>query len=383
MKNLFKFQLLFPLAVFLLLTACSSTAQKETKGNTFYTITGKVQEVAENRQVILRTFDPVTQAKTALDTTEVTENGTYELSFDFAEPDLFQINFCGKQNVVLVIDKGQDNIELNVEGKRKGRVEIKGSEDAQKLQGYEAFRQESYTRMVKPTYDAMRAASKEENQAKEVEAVEAYAKASDDSRKELIDYTVKNIGTSVALYGTVLRWTGDDEVEKLEKLVKDFKAKRPNLKMTKVMEDKVNRFKKVAIGAPAPAFNLPDTSGQLLPLSEIKGTYTLLDFWASWCSPCLLQVPDLKQAYGTYHDKGFEIIGISVDSKKERWTKAIDKYEMNWKHVSDLKGWGAEVANNYNVTFIPFNMLIDGEGRIIAKNLHSKELQNKLAELLD
>jgi len=153
------------------------------------------------------------------------------------------------------------------------------------------------------------------------------------------------------------------------------------LKMTKIMEDKVERFKKVAIGATAPAISLPDANGTMKTLDDLKGKYTLLDFWASWCSPCLLQVPDLKEAYDKYHEKGFEIIGVSVDSKGDRWKRSIEKYEMNWPHISDLKGWKSEAAAEYNVTFIPFNMLIAEDGKILAKNLHSKALQGKLEEL--
>ena len=118
-------------------------------------------------------------------------------------------------------------------------------------------------------------------------------------------------------------------------------------------------------------------------LNELLGKYTLIDFWASWCSPCLLQVPDLKEAYNNYHEKGFEIIGISVDSKEKRWKSAIRKYDMNWPHLSDLKGWKSKASEDYNVTFIPFNMLLDENGKIIAKNLHSNELQDKLNELLE
>ena len=374
---------LFFFALLIFCMACGLTTENVSTADAPYSIKGKVQETGENPQIIFTTFNPITQKKIPLDTAMIKEDNTYQLTFNFSEPDLFQVDFFGKQKVVLVIDKGQNDIELNVEGKNKGMVEIKGSEDAQKLQGYEHFRQESYNRVVKPTYDAMRAASKEEDQQKEVEAVKAYAKASEDSRKELIDYSLKNIGTSVALYGTVLRWTGDDEVEKLEQLVNNFKAQHPDLKMTQVMEEKVKRFKKVAMGALAPTFSLADTSGQIQSFAELKGTYTLLDFWASWCSPCLLQVPDLKEAYDQYHDRGFEIIGISVDSKAKRWKSAINKYDMNWQHLSDLKGWGATVANDYNVTFIPFNLLLDSEGKIIAKNLHSKELQGKLADLFE
>ncbi|RMF32556.1 MAG: TlpA family protein disulfide reductase [Bacteroidetes bacterium] len=152
--------------------------------------------------------------------------------------------------------------------------------------------------------------------------------------------------------------------------------------MTHAMQAKLERFKKVALGAPAPALTLPDTSGQEHKLHELRGTVTLLDFWASWCSPCLRQIPDLKEAYAKWHERGFEIIGISVDSKAERWKAAIRKYEMNWPQLSDVKGWASRAAAEYNVTFIPFNFLLDAEGRILAKNLHSGALDAKLAELL-
>jgi peroxiredoxin len=217
---------------------------------------------------------------------------------------------------------------------------------------------------------------------KEVAAVQAYGHASEEHRKELIDYALKNMGTSVALYGTVLRWTGDAEIENLDILVNNFKKAHPDLSMTKVMEEKLNRFKNMANGVVAPDFSLPDTAGMMVARKDFKAKYTLLDFWASWCSPCLLQVPDLKKAHDTYHEKGFDIVGISVDKDERRWKSAIQRFDMNWLHLSDLKGWKSETARDYNVTFIPFNLLIDAEGRIVGKNLHSTELQAKLKELL-
>ena len=283
---------------------------------------------------------------------------------------------------MLVIAKGQDNIQLNVEGISKGRAAIKGSADSEKLLAYDIFKAESNARLVKPTYDAMRAASKENDHEAEITAVQNYAHASEAHRVELLDFTAKEIGTSIALFGSMLRWTGDEEVDRLDKLVQDFKAVHPTLKMTKVMEEKVNRFKKIAMGVITPAIVLPDTSGNTFSLMDAKGKYTLIDFWASWCTPCLLQIPDLKEAYVEFQPKGFEILGVSVDSKGDRWKKSIVKYDMTWPQVSDLKGWGSASAAAYNVTFIPFNVLIDGEGKIIAKNLHSKALKAKLAKLL-
>ena len=139
----------------------------------------------------------------------------------------------------------------------------------------------------------------------------------------------------------------------------------------------------MAIGAVAHEIEENNRDGMVVKLSEVKAKVTLIDFWASWCGPCLRQIPDLKEAYTLFHEKGFEIFGVSVDSNGKRWMASIDQYEMTWPQVSNLKGWGSEAAASYNVTFIPFNVLLDENGVIIAKNLHSQNLQNKLAQLLD
>ncbi|MFT4761657.1 MAG: peroxiredoxin [Paraglaciecola sp.] len=345
-----------------------------------YNIIGKVDSLAAETTVFLYTFDPITQSTKELDKSSIAENGTYDLSFLFQEADLFQIRFGRAQSVLLAIDKGQQNIKLDVAGKKKGFVRIQGSPDSELLQGYEVFRSASLARLITPTYATMRDSKGDAE--KEVAAVQAYGHASEEHRKELIDYALKNMGTSVALYGTVLRWTGDAEIENLDILVNNFKKAHPDLSMTKVMEEKLNRFKNMANGVVAPDFSLPDTAGMMVARKDFKAKYTLLDFWASWCSPCLLQVPDLKKAHDTYHEKGFDIVGISVDKDERRWKSAIQRFDMNWLHLSDLKGWKSETARDYNVTFIPFNLLIDAEGRIVGKNLHSTELQAKLKELL-
>lgn len=363
---------------------CTSNAQEKALTNNLYIISGNIVNPGEEGKVILSLFDPVSQKKTVLDTAVINPDKSYQLEFEFNQPYLFRLDFPDRQYTMLAIDEGQKNIEVDAEGKRNGHLKIKGSPDSEKLLAYDKFRSESNARLIRPTYDAMRAAGEtNSNPEEEIKAVEAYVKASKEHRKELIDFTEKNIGTSIALFGTVLRWTGDEEVSRLDKLVVDFKSAHPDLDMTKTMVEKVNRYKKVAFGAKAPPISENDSNDVLVNLYEAKGKITLIDFWASWCGPCLRQVPDLKDAYNMYHEQGFEIFGVSVDSKGKKWKASIAKYEMPWPNVSNLKGWGSEAAASYNVTFIPFNVLIDEEGTIIAKNLHSKELQGKLAELLN
>ena len=129
---------------------------------------------------------------------------------------------------------------------------------------------------------------------------------------------------------------------------------------------------------------LKSPDGKEVKLSAVvaDNTYTLLDFWASWCGPCMAELPYLKGAYDGYRDKGFEIYGVSYDNNGEAWRGAIADHEMNWVHVSVLNGWDCPTQQLYGVNSIPRNYLIDSKGKIVAQNLRGEALGKKLAELL-
>lgn len=130
-------------------------------------------------------------------------------------------------------------------------------------------------------------------------------------------------------------------------------------------------------------FQLPDTNGTLQKLSNSvsKNRYVLLDFWASWCGPCRSEMPMLKSIYEKYHAQGFEIVSISLDSKKEDWLKAIKDLQINWHQWSDLKGWNSEAAKKYGVSSIPCTILIRSDGVIISRNLRGEKLANQISSL--
>ena len=148
------------------------------------------------------------------------------------------------------------------------------------------------------------------------------------------------------------------------------------------LQTNLTRMKSRMVGGEAPDFTQNDPDGNPIQLSDLRGKVVLLDFWASWCGPCRRENPNVVKLYEAYKDKGFEILGISLDKDKGRWLQAIEKDGLKWLHVSDLKGWKNEVGQLYGVSSIPHTVLLDAEGRIIAQKLRGPALEQKVAEIL-
>lgn len=197
--------------------------------------------------------------------------------------------------------------------------------------------------------------------------------------KEYINNNINKLSGGYTLQNFRYYMGEDEQIALADKADSTFKA-APGMSQ---LVSHLDVVKTVAVGKPFKDFAMNDTKGTERKLSDYvgKGNYVLIDFWASWCPPCRAEMPNLVEAYKQYHKKGFEIVGVSLDSKQENWEKGIKDLGITWPQLSDLKGWKNAGAALYGVNSIPATFLIDPQGKIIAKRLHGDELTEKLKEI--
>lgn len=179
----------------------------------------------------------------------------------------------------------------------------------------------------------------------------------------------------------------EQEPELTRDMLDSFSDAIRKSELWKSLDERNLKMLETTAGKPYLEFSQTDRFGNVISSKDVLATpgvkYVLIDFWASWCGPCMREVPYLTQTYSKYFNKGFQILGVSLDRSKDAWLRAVTENQMNWVHVSDLKYWDNEVAKLYGVNSIPANFLVDAStGKIVATNLRGNDLEKKIAELL-
>ena len=184
--------------------------------------------------------------------------------------------------------------------------------------------------------------------------------------------------------------TVDEHLEVFDMVLENLKTNFPNSNHITLLEEQIEIFRPLAYGQPAPDFTLPNQNNQSISLSDFKNKVVLIDFWASWCKPCRMENPKLVKLYEKYSNNDFEIISVSLDGtarqqdSKSAWLKAIKDDNLSaWIHLSELKGWETYVRELYNFNSIPYTVLVDKEGKIVAKNLRGVDLELRIKKLID
>jgi len=340
-----------------------------------YTINGTIKGI-DSGMVFLQKFDVDQWVK--IDSTQL-DKGKFIFKGKIALPEMWYLSMKEKQVFVpLFVENAKINIEIFADSVDK--VNIDGSVSHDIYKQYQAMNK-ALNAKIEETYKEWKKA-KENKDSVTMKKTDSISTELDKQMKQnLTDFVKANNKSVVASY-LVMRNAWQFDLPELEALVNGLDTNLNTSLYTQSLKKRVTILKTVDIGQTAPDFTLSDTTGNPFTLSDLKGGYLLIDFWASWCSPCRAENPNVVKTFQAYNNKGFNILGVSFDTNHDKWIQAIRDDKLTWAHASDLKGWGNEAGKLYGIMSIPANVLLDPDRKIIAHNLKGEELMKKLEELL-
>jgi thiol-disulfide isomerase/thioredoxin len=290
--------------------------------------------------------------KQVLANAQVSDEGEFNLKGVISEESIYQLNITDGKYLMLILKPGE-NVTISLDGNTLSFPEIEGSEQSEKL----------YTT---------------------IKEYHSYEQRIEEYRKEMLaqqdEFITRFLETDTTLATLFFgdRVPIEPNLDTYQKTVENLIDKYPDNYFVRDLEKRIHSFSKLAVHSQMPDIALPNPEGDTLKLSDYRGDVVLVDFWASWCGPCRKANPHLVELYQKYNDHGFEIFGVSLDRNREAWLNGIEKDNLSWPQVSDLKYWNSSVVKDFGISGIPFTVLVDEQGKILAKGLRGQALEDTL-----
>lgn len=366
-------------------------ACKNNSGTNAFVVKGNIKN-AVNQKIYLEELFFADKAPEVIDTANI-ENGNFEITGASLSEGLYRMRLEKDKGSFIFIND-QNNIAFTGDVQATSFKAVNFNTPInQRLKNFVAAADDQIVALNNQSTAIKQYAIKTDSTYKAM--LSQYDAAAIAYQKYIINYIDTCSNATLVMFA--LGYTREIEPSKIEKTVQGLPKRFPNntvvASLVKEFNNMMEKAKQqaapadndnnaIAIGSQAPELNMPDVNGNMLALSQLKGKYVLIDFWASWCSPCRAENPNVVKAYATFKDKNFTVLGVSLDKDKNAWLTAIKADNLTWPQISDLKWWNSAATSLYGLTSIPFNVLVDTQGKIIATNLRGADLEKKLTEVL-